>query len=339
MNILITGGAGYIGSHICHSLIDGGFNVSVIDNLSIGKKNLLPKEVTLLNCDISNTKKILPFLEKNKFDVVMHLAALTSVSDSLKNPKKYLENNFEKGKIFINLCLKNNIKKFIFSSTAAVYGNLESINNITESEKTNPINPYSDSKLKFEQYLTKEVLKENAFCVILRYFNVAGADLKRRTGYTSDSDNLIKLVCEVAARKRNKLIINGNDYQTKDGTPIRDYIHVLDLADAHKSALDYLNGKDSQYVHLNIGTGNGTSVLELVKTFIDVNRCNLKYKFGARRLGDPCQVVANNELALNTLEWKPKKNIEDMCRDGWRWQINSKELMKNSSNIKLQKFL
>ena len=322
MNILITGGAGYIGSHICYSLIDSGFNVSVIDNLSTGKKNLLPKEAALLNCDISNTEQILPYKKKKKFDVVMHLAALTSVSDSLKNPKKYLENNFEKGKIFINLCLKNNIKKFIFSSTAAVYGNLDSTNNITESEKTNPINPYADSKLKLERYLTKEVVKENAFCVILRYFNVAGADLKRRTGYTSDSDNLIKLICEVAAKKRSKLIINGNDYQTKDGTTIRDYIHVLDVADIHITVARSLMKLGENEIY-NCGYGKGFSIMEVVDAMNSIIQFDLPIEFGSRRKSDIIHSVANNKKFLKRFNWKPKYNdLKIILKSALEWEKN-----------------
>ena len=172
MNILLTGGAGYIGSHICNSLIDLGFNVSTIDNLSTGSVDLIPKKVEHINCDISDIKTVTALIKKNNFDVVMHLAAFTRVGESVKYPEKYYLNNFEKAKIFIDLCLKNNLKRFIFSSTGSVYGNSNKNENIKEDEETNPINPYSESKLKFENYLLKQTIKKNASCTILRYFNV-----------------------------------------------------------------------------------------------------------------------------------------------------------------------
>ena len=233
MNVLLTGGAGYIGSHLCYTLIDQGHNVATIDNLITGNKDLIPKNVVHLNCDISDSSSIASFIKNNNFDVVMHLAALTRVSESVKYPEKYELNNFEKSKIFIDTCLKNNLKKFIFSSTASVYGNLDKNINIQETDITEPINPYASSKLKLEKYLLSETIKKKAFCTILRYFNVAGADLENRTGLISSPDNLIKVICEVAIKKRNKLTVNGNDYDTKDGTTIRDFIHVLDLVDIH----------------------------------------------------------------------------------------------------------
>ena len=181
MNILLTGGAGYIGSHICNTLLDLGYSVSTIDNLSTGNKDLIPKEVKHINADISDVQTVTSLIKKNKFDVVMHLAAFTRVGESVKYPEKYFSNNFDKAKIFLDICLNNGLKKFIFSSTGSVYGNLDSNINIRENEKTNPINPYSKSKLKFENYLINETIKKS-FLYNLRYFNVAGADLKKRTG-------------------------------------------------------------------------------------------------------------------------------------------------------------
>ena len=249
MNVLLTGGAGYIGSHICYSLIEQGHKVSTIDNLITGNKNLIPKGVEHINSDISDAKTVVNLIQNNNFDVVMHLAAFTRVGESVTNPEKYELNNFSKAKVFIDICLQNNLKKFIFSSTGSVYGNLDKNLNIRETDDTNPINPYSASKLKFEKYLFNETIKNKASCIILRYFNVAGADLKKRTGLISNPDNLIKVICEVASNKRKKLIINGNDYKTKDGTTIRDFIHVLDLVDIHILVANNLMVSDENEIY------------------------------------------------------------------------------------------
>ena len=202
------------------------------------------------------------------------------------------------------------------------FGQELKIDNITESEKTNPINPYADSKLKLERYLTKEVVKENAFCVILRYFNVAGADLKRRTGYTSDSDNLIKLICEVAAKKRSKLIINGNDYQTKDGTTIRDYIHVLDVADIHITVARSLMKLGENEIY-NCGYGKGFSIMEVVDAMNSIIQFDLPIEFGSRRKSDIIHSVANNKKFLKRFNWKPKYNdLKIILKSALEWEKN-----------------
>ena len=319
MNVLLTGGAGYIGSHICNSLIDNGFKVSTIDNLSTGNVNLIPKKVEHINCDISDTKIVSSFINKNNFDVVMHLAAFTRVGESVKYPDKYRLNNFEKAKIFIDNCLNNNLKRFIFSSTGSVYGNLNNNINIKENDPTNPINPYSQSKLDFEKYLLKQTSKKKAYCTILRYFNVAGADLKKRSGLKSNPDNLIKAICEVAVKKRDKLIVNGNDYETKDGTCIRDYIHVSDLADIHIKGLSYLNSNNKSFI-LNCGYGKGYSVQQIVNIFKKIkNGVNIQYL--KRRPGDIAQVYANTKKFKKILKWKPKyNNIKLIIRSAIRWE-------------------
>ena len=326
MNVLLTGGAGYIGSHICNDLIDLGYSVSTIDNLSTGNKDLIPKKVNHLNCDISDVKTVSSYLKKNNFDVVMHLAAFTRVGDSVRHPKKYLENNYKKSKIFIDSCLENNLKNFIFSSTGSVYGNVNEYKNISEEQKTNPLNPYSNSKLKFENYLLKQTIKNKAHCIILRYFNVAGADLKKRTGLMSNPDNLIKAICEVATNKRKKLIINGNDYDTKDGTPIRDFIHVLDIANIHivvaKSLLSV--GENEIY---NCGYGKGFSILETINMMNSIIEFKLPIEFGPRRKGDASYSVANNKKFLKKFNWVPKyDNLKIILQSALEWEkiINKK---------------
>ena len=325
MNILLTGGAGYIGSHICNDLIDLGHNVSTIDNLSTGNKDLIPKNVKHLNCDISDVKTISSFLKNNNFDVVMHLAAFTKVGESVHYPKKYFENNYEKAKIFIDTCLKNNLKKFIFSSTGSVYGNVNDNNNISEEQKTQPLNPYSDSKLKFENYLLNQSIKNKAHCIILRYFNVAGADLKKRTGLISNPDNLIKAICEVATNKRKKLTINGDDYNTKDGTPIRDFIHVLDIANIHilvaKSLLS--DGENEIY---NCGYGQGFSVMDAINVMNSIIGFKLPVEFGPRRKGDASYSVANNKKFLKRFNWAPKyNNLKIILESALEWEKSIKK--------------
>ena len=324
MNVLLTGGAGYIGSHICNALIDLGYRVSTVDNLSTGNKDLIPKKVEHINSDIADEKTINSFLKINKFDVVMHLAAFTRVGESVQKPDKYQLNNFEKAKIFIDICLKNDLKKFIFSSTGSVYGNLKKNINIKENEPTNPINPYSDSKLQFEKYLIKETKKKNASCTILRYFNVAGADLQKRTGLISNPDNLIKAICEVAVKKREKLIINGNDYDTKDGTPIRDFIHVLDLADIHILVAKSFSQTIENEIY-NCGYGVGFSIMDVIKEMNSIIGFELPIEFGSRRKGDAVYSVADNEKFLRKFNWKPKyNNLKIILESALKWEKNLK---------------
>ena len=320
MNVLLTGGAGYIGSHICNSLIDNGFKVSTIDNLSTGNVNLIPKKVEHINCDISDTKIVSSFINKNNFDVVMHLAAFTRVGESVKYPDKYRLNNFEKAKIFIDNCLNNNLKRFIFSSTGSVYGNLNNNINIKENDPTNPINPYSQSKLDFEKYLLKQTSKKKAYCTILRYFNVAGADLKKRSGLKSNPDNLIKAICEVAVKKRDKLIVNGNDYETKDGTPIRDFIHVLDLADIHIWVAKSLMNLGENEIY-NCGYGKGFSIMDVIKEMNSIIGFQLPVKIGSRRKGDAVYSVADNQRFQQKFNWKPKyDNLKIILESSLEWE-------------------
>ena len=320
MNILLTGGAGYIGSHICYSLIDQGHNVSTIDSLITGNKNLIPKGVEHLNADISDVKTVANLIQNNNFDVVMHLAAFTRVGESVKNPEKYELNNFSKAKIFLDTCLQNNLKKFIFSSTGSVYGNSNKNLNIKETDDTNPINPYSASKLKFEKYLIHETKKNKASCSILRYFNVAGADLKKRTGLISNPDNLIKVICEVASKKKKKLIINGNDYKTKDGTTIRDFIHVLDLVEIHILVANYLMDSEENEVY-NCGYGIGFSILDVVKEMNSIVGYNLPIEFGNKRKGDAVYSVADNQKFLKKFNWKPRYNdLKIILESALEWE-------------------
>ena len=320
MKILITGGAGYIGSHVSHLLVDRGYNITIIDSLLTGNKKLIPKKAKFINSDISNVKKINRILQKNKFDLVIHFAGLIRVDESVKFPKKYLNNNYEKTKIFLSICLKNGLKKLIFSSTAAVYGNPKK-NKVSENNKLNPLNPYAKSKLMIENFIKKLSKKNELKYVILRYFNVAGADKKMRTGLISKySTHLIKIVSEVAVKKRKKILINGDNYKTRDGTPIRDYIHVSDLAEAHLLSLRYLL-KGNKSGIFNCGYGKGYSVREIIQTANKLFNNTINFSIGPKRPGDSKYVVANPNKFIKTMKWKPKfNNIKKIIISAVNWE-------------------
>ena len=306
-NILITGGAGYIGSHVSFLLIEKGYNITIIDSLITGNKQLVPKEANLEICDITDTDKVTQILKSKKFEAVLHFAGLIRVEESVKYPEKYIEFNYNKAKIFLDICFQNNLNKVIFSSSAAVYGNPKK-DKIIESDELNPLSPYADSKLMLENYLIDQSKNVNVKYIILRYFNVAGADQKMRTGLISKfSTHLIKIASEVATKKRNKLIINGDDYNTPDGTPIRDYIHVSDLADIHLKSLEYLL-KDNQSEIFNCGYGKGYSIKEVINCLNNLLETNINFEIGPRRDGDSECIVSNSEKFIKAMSWKPKFN-------------------------------
>lgn len=328
-NILITGGAGYIGSNVAHYLLDKGCNVTVIDNLSTGNKALVPKKSKLFICDIDNKKKITKIIKNNNFDIVMHFAGVVRVDESIKNPKKYNYINYKKGKTFLNICIKNKLKKIIFSSTASVYGNSKKLI-VSETDNLNPINPYAKSKLKFEKLLKKSSKVKNVKYIILRYFNVAGADKKLRTGMiTKSSTNLIKVICEVASGKRKKFQINGNDYNTKDGTPVRDFIHVTDLAEIHYLSAKYLI-KNNKSKIFNCGYGIGYSVKEVLNNMNKIISKKIPIIYGKRRTNDIPHSVSNTKKFKNSFNWIPKyKNLKNILKSSLEWEKKySKSLIK-----------
>jgi len=308
MNILLTGGAGYIGSHTALSLIDQGHQVTIIDNLISGNENLVPSKANFFKIDIADKKKVQEILKKNNFDLAMHFAGLVRVEESVKYPEKYSLYNIEKAKIFFQCCFNSGLNKIIFSSTAGIYGKKENNTKVKEIDKLNPSNPYAETKLEIEKYLISLVLKKKINCIILRYFNVAGADEKKRSGLTSiNSNNLIKVICEVAANKRKKIIINGNNYETKDGTPIRDFIHVSDLAEMHVIAAQdiYTNNKSDIF---NCGYGEGYSVKEVIIEMTKILNNKIAYEVGPRRENDISYSVADNAKFKNKFNWNPKHN-------------------------------
>ena len=326
---LITGGAGYIGSHVVNLLIDKGYDVTVVDNLITGNKELINKKATFVNCDIADKKTINSLLVKDKYEIAIHFAGLIRVDESVKEPDKYNEFNFIKAKIFLETCFKNNLKKIIFSSTASVYGNSKNLN-VSEEDDLCPLNPYAETKLKLENYLINKSKSDGIHYIILRYFNVAGADEKLRSGLISKySTHLIKIASEVAVNKRDEIIINGNDYDTKDGTAVRDYIHVSDLADIHLVSAKYLM-KNKRSNIFNCGYGKGFSVKEVINTYNKILDKKIKFKIGPRRAGDSKLIVANPNKFMQTLSWKPQyDDLKYILKTAYEWE---KKIYSNETN-------
>ncbi len=323
MNILLTGGAGYIGSHTALSLIDKGHSVTVIDNLITGSKALIPKNAKHYDVDIADESSMQKILKENKFDIAMHFAGLTRVDESVKHPEKYQLHNFEKSKIFFLSCIKNNLKKIIFSSSAGVYGNSNS-NNLTEDSELKPINPYADSKYKIENFLIEISKKDKVDYTILRYFNVAGADKSNRSGLIAKSStNLIKVLCELAAKKRDKIVINGDDYETKDGTAIRDFIHVTDIADMHVLAANNLLKNLTSNIY-NCGYGSGYSVKEVITEMENIVKNKLQVEIGPRRPKDIAVSIANSDKFKKEFNWKPRfNNLNIILSTALNWEKNN----------------
>ena len=320
LNILVTGGAGYIGSHVCYLLIEQGYKVTCIDSLITGNKELLPKQVKLEVFDIAEKEKVTKLIKDNNFDLVMHFAGLIRVDESVKQPVRYNDFNYLKAKIFLETCYKNGLKKIIFSSTASVYGNPKT-QKVKETDPTNPLNPYASSKLELENFIRDTSENYNIKYIILRYFNVAGADEKLRTGLISKiSSHLIKVACEVVVGKIDKLIINGDDYNTPDGTAIRDYIHISDLAEIHLISANYLiNGGESNL--FNCGYGNGFSIKDVINEFNKIINKNLKTVIGPRRTGDSEMIVSNVEKFTKYFSWEPRyNNLNYILKTAIEWE-------------------
>jgi len=327
MKILLTGGAGYIGSHVLLSIIENKHEVVVIDDLSTGNKNLIPENIKLINTNINNSEKISNILTTENFDLLLHFAGYIKVEESVQNPDKYFKNNTDNAIKLFETCLKNNLKNIIFSSTAAAYGSPINNESITEEETLSPLNPYGESKVKTEEYLLNNKDKFNS--IILRYFNVAGADPELRSGLISDTPtHLIKILSEVAVGKRKKISIFGNDYNTKDGTAIRDYIHVSDLANIHLEAAKYLLEKKISNI-FNCGYGKGYSVLEVIKTANEIYDNKIKFEYDKRRPGDSEKLISNVDKLHQHINWKPKfDDLKLIIKTAVEWEkkIDEKNL-------------
>tara|TARA_A100001015_G_C14954192_1_gene698038 strand:+ start:110 stop:1081 length:972 start_codon:yes stop_codon:yes gene_type:complete len=320
MRVLVTGGAGYIGSQFVYALLDNDIIPVVVDDFSTGNPNLIPKNIDIIEADIGNSDDILKIFSNYKFDAVVHFAASTIVSESVENPLKYYENNTQKTFNFLKAFINSGIKSFIFSSTAAVYGEPKKTF-INESISTNPINPYGKSKLMSENIIIDCLEKSKSNFIIMRYFNVAGSDPKLRTGQISkNATHLIKVACETAVGKKEKMSLFGINYNTRDGSCIRDYIHVFDLANAHVKALNYLfSGGKSEI--LNCGYSRGYSVLEVIKAVKKISGIDFKVEIKPPRAGDPSELIADTKKLRKTLNWKPKKDsLELIIQDALEWE-------------------
>lgn len=325
-SIIVTGGAGYIGSHACKILKNLGFIPITIDNLSVGHKSAV-KWGPLVLADLKDKDTIDKTFSKYKPFAVMHFAADALVAESVANPGKYYENNVYSTVVILQLMAKHKIKNFIFSSSCATYG-IPSSTPIVEEHPQKPINPYGKSKLMIE-----EILKdfEQAYGIrhaSLRYFNAAGADPDTETGENHENEtHLIPLVIQTAERLRPSISVYGTDYPTKDGSAIRDYIHVVDLIDAHVKALDFISKKDCSLM-INLGTGKGISVLEVIETVKKITKKDFKVNFSERRSGDPPILYADSSKAKKILGWEPKlSDLETIILTAWKWhKLLKKEL-------------
>ena len=305
MTVLVTGGAGYIGSHMVLELLDAGESVIVLDNLSTGYDWAVPKGAPLVVGDTGDQALVAKLVREHSVDAIIHFAASIVVPDSVRDPLAYYRNNTVNSRALIECAVNNGVRHFIFSSTAAVYGNPAQIP-VREDSPTAPISPYGWSKLMSEVMLRDASRAHGLRHVVLRYFNVAGADPHCRSGQTSKAaTHLIKVAAETALGLRPRIEIFGTDYPTPDGTCIRDYIHVSDLVRAHSDALRYLrSGGQSQT--LNCGYGHGFSVFEVVEMVKRVSGVDFQVDIAPRRAGDPASIVANSQRARETLGWQPR---------------------------------
>ena len=304
-NVLVTGGAGYIGSQIVSDLIKLKYKVFIVDNLSTGYETLINKKAIFYKCNIGNKKKIQNFLKKNKIKSIIHCAASLNINESEKNPKKYYLNNVVNTKKLLEISAKNKIESFIFSSTAAVYGITKG--QVSEKTITKPVSVYGKTKLQCE-ILVKKFSKKYKFKYgILRYFNVAGSDMRNKIGCINKNNQLFKNLALSLVNKKNKIKIFGNNYSTKDGTCIRDFIYVKDLSLIHCKLLNYIEN-NSKSLLLNCGYGYGYSVLDIVKNFEKILNIKIKKIFLPRRRGDVVEIFSNTSLLTRYLKIKFKKN-------------------------------
>lgn len=323
-SILVTGGAGYIGSHTTHQLLEAGYRVVVLDNLYSGHRWAVPDVVEFVEGDAGNIDLVRTLIREHAVVAVIHFAGHIVVPESVADPLKYYKNNTSVSRNLIEACVSEGVERFVFSSSAAVYGMPNTIP-VSEDAETNPINPYGASKLMTE-WMLRDVAnastEESPFrYVALRYFNVAGARLDGTLGQaTPEATHLIKVACQAACGKRDKVFVFGADYDTPDGTCIRDFIHVEDLARAHLDALGYLARGGTSEV-LNCGYGHGYSVREVLETVKRVSGADFDVQMAGRRRGDPAVIVAGAERINHVLGWAPKlDDIEVICDSALQWE-------------------
>ena len=327
MSILVTGGAGYIGSHTCVELLEKGEEIVIVDNFSNSKpevldkiKDITGKKFKFYEVDLLDKTKLEKVFQDNHIEEVIHFAGLKAVGESVKKPIEYYHNNITGTLVLLELMKKYNCKKIVFSSSATVYGNPKTVP-IKEDFPLSTTNPYESTKLMIEQILKDVAVADNELsCILLRYFNPVGAHESGLIGENPNGipNNLMPYIARVATGQYEKLNVFGNDYDTPDGTGVRDYIHVVDLAKGHIKAIEKARNMKGVEAY-NLGTGKGYSVLDLVKTFEKVNNVTVKYEIVPRRPGDIAICYADPSKAKEELGWTAEKDVEDMCRDTWNF--------------------
>lgn len=333
MSILVTGGAGFIGSHAAVELLENNYEIVVVDNLSNSNieslnrvKELTGKEFPFYEIDLLDQESLEQVFAEQKIDAVMHFAGLKAVGESVEKPGYYYHNNLTGTLILTSVMKKYGVKKIVFSSSATVYGDPDRVP-INESFPLSATNPYGRSKLMIEEILRDIYVSDNSWRIaILRYFNPIGAHKSGRIGEnpTGIPNNLMPYITQVAIGKREMLQVFGDDYDTYDGTGVRDYIHVVDLVKGHLKALQYLDGKEGVET-FNLGTGTGYSVLDLINNFKKVTSNDIPFKIVQRRPGDIGVCYANPEKAKKLLGWQAERDLEEMCQDSWKWQSENPE--------------
>ena len=332
MRVLVTGGLGYIGSHSCVELARAGHRLLVVDNLANSKQSVLQRirelapgaEIEFLRADVRDAAALERVLAGAGIEAVVHFAGLKSVRESVADPERYLDNNVGGAAALLQAMDRHGIGRIVFSSSATVYGVPERLP-YPESHRLQPMNPYGESKLRVERLLAQRAAARASFThATLRYFNPIGAHPSGRIGEDPRGvpENLLPYLARVALGRLPRLRIFGGDYDTADGTGVRDYIHVMDLATGHLAALRYLQEKQHS-ITANLGTGRGHSVLEVVKAFEKASGRKIPYEITARRPGDLPAYYADASLAASEFGWQPQHGIEDMCRDAWRWQSDN----------------
>lgn len=332
MNVLLAGGAGYIGSHTCVELINAGHYVVIADNFSNScpeavarVEEITGRKIPLYEADVCDKTAVEKIFSENKIDAVIHFAGLKAVGESCEKPVEYYRNNIDSTLTLLETMKKYGVNNFIFSSSATVYGTPKTVPLVETMPTGIPTNPYGWTKLMMEQILTDTAnANPDMSIVILRYFNPIGAHESGRIGEDPNGipNNLMPYITQVAAGRLKCLGVFGNDYPTHDGTGVRDYIHVVDLAKGHVKAIDY-SAKHKGTEIFNLGTGTGYSVLDIVKAFSKVNNIEIPYVIKPRRAGDIAECYADASKAAKILGWTAEKNLEDMCRDSWNWQSHN----------------
>lgn len=329
MAVLVTGGAGYIGSHTCVELMNAGIDVVIVDNFYNCKKSsidrikaLVGRDFPYYECDIRDREGLDKIFKKEKIDSVIHFAGLKAVGESVQKPLEYFDNNISGTLVLLDVMRKNGCKKIVFSSSATVYGT-KNISPLTEDMEIGGVtNPYGRTKYMIECILQDLYVSDKDWSIcLLRYFNPIGAHKSGTMGEAPNGipNNLMPYITQVAIGKRDHLSVFGNDYDTPDGTCVRDYIHVVDLALGHVKAVQKVEGEKGVFIY-NLGTGKGYSVLDVVNAFKKASGIDIKYEIVGRRAGDLATCYSDPSKAYKELGWKAERDIEEMCEDSWRWQ-------------------